>query len=138
MKPLDPRLLRHSVRARAMLAVGALVGVVQTVALVGFCWSLTQLVVQAIAGRTATELGPAVALVVASAVVRGVAGVAARRGRARAAPRRSRPSSAGARSGRSPTSAPPGPPAGAARASRRSSARGSTRSTRTSRGTCRS
>ncbi|WP_445444022.1 thiol reductant ABC exporter subunit CydD [Clavibacter sp. km3a] len=74
MKPLDPRLLRHSVRARAMLAVGALVGVVQTVALVGFCWSLTQLVVQAIAGRTAAELGPALALVVASAVVRGVAG----------------------------------------------------------------
>ncbi|MBM7026468.1 thiol reductant ABC exporter subunit CydD [Clavibacter zhangzhiyongii] len=74
MKPLDPRLLRHSVRARAMLAVGALVGVVQTGALVGFCWSLTQLVVQAIAGRTAAELGPALALVVASAVVRGVAG----------------------------------------------------------------
>jgi ATP-binding cassette subfamily C protein CydD len=74
VKPLDPRLLRASVAARWMLAAGALLGVVQTVALVGFCWSLTQLVVQAIAGRTAAELGPVLALVIASAAVRGVAG----------------------------------------------------------------
>ncbi|WP_435078696.1 thiol reductant ABC exporter subunit CydD [Clavibacter michiganensis] len=71
MKPLDPRLLRHSASARAMLAVGAVVGVVQTVALVAFCWSLTQLVVRAIGGATASELGPVLALVVGSAVVRG-------------------------------------------------------------------
>ncbi|MBF4619973.1 thiol reductant ABC exporter subunit CydD [Clavibacter sp. VKM Ac-2542] len=71
MKPLDPRLLRHSASARAMLAVGAVVGVVQTVALVAFCWSLTQLVVRAIGGAAASELGPVLALVVGSAVVRG-------------------------------------------------------------------
>ncbi|OUE18371.1 ATP-binding/permease protein CydD [Clavibacter michiganensis] len=74
MRPLDPRLLRASAAARTMLVVGALAGVVQTVALVAFCWSLTQLVVQAIAGRAAGELGPVLALVVGSAVVRGLAG----------------------------------------------------------------
>lgn len=71
MTPLDPRLLRHSASARAMLALGAAVGVVQTVALVAFCWSLTQLVVRAIGGAAASELGPVLALAVGSAVVRG-------------------------------------------------------------------
>ncbi|MBP2458234.1 ATP-binding cassette subfamily C protein CydD [Clavibacter michiganensis] len=73
MKPLDPRLLRHSASARAMLATGALVGVVQTVALVAFCWSLTQLVVRAIGGADAAALAPVLALAVGSAVVRGAA-----------------------------------------------------------------
>ncbi|MFT7709786.1 thiol reductant ABC exporter subunit CydD [Clavibacter tessellarius] len=74
MRPLDPRLLRASAAARTMLVVGALTGVVQTAALVGFCWSLTQLVVRAIAGRTAEELAPVLGLVVVSALVRGLAG----------------------------------------------------------------
>ncbi|MBM7410720.1 ATP-binding cassette subfamily C protein CydD [Clavibacter michiganensis] len=73
MKPLDPRLLRHSASARTMLAVGALVGVVQTAALVAFCWSLTQLVVRAIAGAQESELLPVLALAIGSAVVRGAA-----------------------------------------------------------------
>ncbi|RIJ58221.1 thiol reductant ABC exporter subunit CydD, partial [Clavibacter phaseoli] len=73
MKPLDPRLLRHSASARAMLATGALVGVVQTVALVAFCWSLTQLVVRAIGGADASALAPVLALAIGSAVVRGAA-----------------------------------------------------------------
>ncbi|CAQ01866.1 thiol reductant ABC exporter subunit CydD [Clavibacter sepedonicus] len=71
MKPLDPRLLRHSASARAMLALGAVVGVVQTLALVAFCWSLTQLVVRAIGGADADALAPELALVIGSAVVRG-------------------------------------------------------------------
>ena len=73
MKPFDPRLLRHSASARAMLAVGAVVGVVQTLALVAFCWSLTQLVVRAIGGADASALAPVLALAVGSAVVRGAA-----------------------------------------------------------------
>ncbi|MCJ1710987.1 thiol reductant ABC exporter subunit CydD [Clavibacter michiganensis subsp. phaseoli] len=73
MKPLDPRLLRHSASARAMLATGGLVGVVQTVALVAFCWSLTQLVVRAIGGADASALAPVLALAIGSAVVRGAA-----------------------------------------------------------------
>lgn len=73
MKPLDPRLLRHSASARTMLAAGAAVGVVQTLGLVAFCWSLTQLVVRAIGGADAAELGPVLALVVGSAVLRGLA-----------------------------------------------------------------
>ncbi|OUE18736.1 ATP-binding/permease protein CydD [Clavibacter michiganensis] len=73
MKPLDPRLLRHSASARAMLAVGAVVGVVQTAALVAFCWSLTQLVVRAIGGADPSALAPVLALAIGSAVVRGAA-----------------------------------------------------------------
>ncbi|MBF4629795.1 thiol reductant ABC exporter subunit CydD [Clavibacter michiganensis subsp. phaseoli] len=73
MKPLDPRLLRHSASARAMLATGGLVGVVQTVALVAFCWSLTQLVVRAIGGADASALAPVLALAIGSAIVRGAA-----------------------------------------------------------------
>lgn len=73
MKPLDARLLRHSAAARTMLAVGAAVGVVQTLALVAACWSLTQLVVRAVAGADAAELGPVLAVAVGSAVVRGIA-----------------------------------------------------------------
>ncbi|WP_317230808.1 thiol reductant ABC exporter subunit CydD, partial [Clavibacter sp. MX14-G9D] len=73
MKPLDPRLLRYSAAARTMLAVGALVGVVQTLALVAFCWSLTQLVVRAVDGAAAGALGPLLALALGSAVVRGAA-----------------------------------------------------------------
>jgi ATP-binding cassette subfamily C protein CydD len=73
VKPLDPRLLRHSASARAMLAVGAVVGVVQTVALVAFCWSLTQLVVRAIGGADPAALAPVLALAIGSAVVRGAA-----------------------------------------------------------------
>ncbi|WP_440694079.1 thiol reductant ABC exporter subunit CydD [Clavibacter nebraskensis] len=87
MKPLDPRLLRHSASARTMLAAGALVGVVQTLALVAFCWSLTQLVVRALGGADAAELGPVLALVIGSTVVRGAAAwlldVAGARGAAR-------------------------------------------------------
>ncbi|PPF57427.1 thiol reductant ABC exporter subunit CydD [Clavibacter michiganensis] len=73
MKPLDPRLLRYSAAARTMLAVGALVGVVQTLALVAFCWSLTQLVVRAVDGAAADALGPVLAMAIASALVRGAA-----------------------------------------------------------------
>ncbi len=137
MKPLDPRLLRHSASARAMLATGALVGVVQTVALVAFCWSLTQLGVRAIGGAAASELGPVLALVIGSAVVRGASAWLLDLW-VRAAQPGSPPSCGDARSGPSPTSAPPGRPAAAAGASRRSWARDSTRSTRTSRATCRS
>nr|WP_228494573.1 thiol reductant ABC exporter subunit CydD [Clavibacter sp. VKM Ac-2873] len=56
-----------------MLAVGALLGVLQTVTLVASCWSLTQLVVRAIGGADARSLGPVLALAIGSAAVRGAA-----------------------------------------------------------------
>nr|WP_228512232.1 thiol reductant ABC exporter subunit CydD [Clavibacter sp. VKM Ac-2872] len=56
-----------------MLVIGALLGVVQTIALVAFCWSLTQLVVRAIGGADQSALAPVLALAVGSAVGRGAA-----------------------------------------------------------------
>ncbi|PII81658.1 thiol reductant ABC exporter subunit CydD [Leucobacter sp. OLJS4] len=42
MKPLDPRLLRTARAARSVLAIGAVLGVVRTLAVVAWCWFLAQ------------------------------------------------------------------------------------------------
>lgn len=42
MKPLDPRLLRFAGAARAVFALGALLGVVRTVAIIAWSWFLAQ------------------------------------------------------------------------------------------------
>jgi ATP-binding cassette subfamily C protein CydD len=50
MRPVDPRLLRYAAAARAFFVAGGLFGLLQTVAVVGFSYAVTQLVVRAIAG----------------------------------------------------------------------------------------
>ena len=55
MKPLDPRLLRYARAARRVLGIGALLGVVRTVAIIAWCWFLAQ----AIAGLVLPVLGGA-------------------------------------------------------------------------------
>lgn len=40
MKPLDPRLLRHARAARTVLAVGGLLGLLRTAAVIAWCWLL--------------------------------------------------------------------------------------------------
>lgn len=42
MKPLDPRLLRTARAARSVLVIGAILGVVRTLAVVAWCWFLAQ------------------------------------------------------------------------------------------------
>ncbi len=42
MKPLDPRLLRYAHSARTVLAVGGLLGVLRTLAVIAWCWCLAQ------------------------------------------------------------------------------------------------
>ncbi|MHB1172739.1 MAG: thiol reductant ABC exporter subunit CydD [Lacisediminihabitans sp.] len=56
MKPLDPRLLRYASAARGFLAVGSLLGVLQTLCIVAFAWLLTGVITGALAGRGIREL----------------------------------------------------------------------------------
>jgi len=59
VKPLDPRLLRYASAARAFLGLGAVLGLVQTVAVVAVAWFTTAAVVSVVDGRTADALAPA-------------------------------------------------------------------------------
>ena len=70
MKPLDPRLLRYARSSRVFLAVGGLLGLVQTAAMIGFAWFLAVAVTGAIAGRDARELAPALWAMVGCIAVR--------------------------------------------------------------------
>jgi ATP-binding cassette subfamily C protein CydD len=72
VKPLDPRLVRRSSGARAFLAVGAVLALVQTAATLGFAWGLASLVAGIVAGELAAAPANA-ALVAGSVVVRAIA-----------------------------------------------------------------
>ena len=72
MKPLDPRLLRRASAARSFLAVGAVVGIVQTIAIVTFAWCTAQLISRAVEGATLAELAPFLGGLAAAVLVRGV------------------------------------------------------------------
>ncbi|MGR2753532.1 thiol reductant ABC exporter subunit CydD [Agromyces arachidis] len=74
MRPLDPRLLRRSRAARGFLVGGAVLGFVQAGAIVAFAWALSTLVVGLIHGDLAEAAAPTVAVLVAAAVARAVAG----------------------------------------------------------------
>ena len=52
MKPLDPRLLRYARSSRRFLVLGAVLGLVQTLAMIVFAWFVAVAVTGAIAGRT--------------------------------------------------------------------------------------
>jgi ATP-binding cassette subfamily C protein CydD len=69
VKPLDPRLVRRSRGARAFLAVGAVLAVLQTAATLGFAWGLASLIAGLVAGEFAAAPGDA-ALVAGSVLVR--------------------------------------------------------------------
>ncbi|WP_419819065.1 thiol reductant ABC exporter subunit CydD [Glaciibacter flavus] len=72
MKPLDPRLLRRASAARSFLAVGAVVGIVQTIAIVTFAWCTAQLISRAVEGATLAELAPFLGGLAAAVLVRGL------------------------------------------------------------------
>ena len=48
MKPLDPRLLRYARAARGVFAVGGVLGLLRTVAIIGWSWGLAQLIAAAV------------------------------------------------------------------------------------------
>ncbi|CAN5277530.1 hypothetical protein BH09ACT1_BH09ACT1_25700 [soil metagenome] len=72
MKPLDPRLLRYAASARLFLALGAVVGVIQTVSIIGIAWFLSAGVTAVIAGATVSTVGGVVLGLVVSVLVRAV------------------------------------------------------------------
>ncbi|QIM16655.1 thiol reductant ABC exporter subunit CydD [Leucobacter insecticola] len=48
MKPLDPRLLRYARAARGVFVLGALFGLLRTLAIIAWCWSLAQMIAAAV------------------------------------------------------------------------------------------
>lgn len=48
MKPLDPRLLRYARAARGVFAVGGALGLLRTIAIIGWSWALAQLIAAAV------------------------------------------------------------------------------------------
>nr|WP_225751418.1 thiol reductant ABC exporter subunit CydD [Pseudoclavibacter sp. Marseille-Q3772] len=73
MKPLDPRLLRYARSARVFLVIGALLGLIQTAAIVGAAWSIAYCVTESINGQPFTQTSWALAVLVVSVLVRGLA-----------------------------------------------------------------
>jgi ATP-binding cassette subfamily C protein CydD len=72
MRPLDPRLLRYARAARTFFAVGVVLGLVRTVLIIAFCWLLSHVIVDAIAGRTLDSLLPAILALAAVGLLRAV------------------------------------------------------------------
>ncbi|NLT27433.1 MAG: thiol reductant ABC exporter subunit CydD [Microbacteriaceae bacterium] len=70
MKPLDPRLLRYARSSRRFLVLGAVLGLVQTLAMIVFAWFVAVAVTGAIAGRDAGELAGALWAMVGAVAVR--------------------------------------------------------------------
>jgi ATP-binding cassette subfamily C protein CydD len=87
VKPLDPRLLGYARAARAFLAAGALIGLAQTVCIVGFAWFLSQTIVRAIDGQSLAQLAPMIGALAGVAAARAlllwIAEVTSTRGAAR-------------------------------------------------------
>ncbi|MFF1574533.1 thiol reductant ABC exporter subunit CydD [Leifsonia sp. NPDC058292] len=71
MRPLDPRLLRYASAARSTLAVGGVLAVLQTASVIAFSWSVTQLIVRALAGDGVAALSGPFATLVVVILVRG-------------------------------------------------------------------
>ena len=86
MRPLDPRLLRYAAGARRFLLLGALLGLAQTLAIVGFAWLLSRSIVLALGGRSLGELAGTISelagVIVLRAALVWLLEVAARRGAA--------------------------------------------------------
>lgn len=74
MRPLDPRLLRHASAMRVFLAGGALLGLLQTLSIVGFAWFLSQLIAGIVGGAELSQLGGSLLGMAASVTVRALAG----------------------------------------------------------------
>ncbi|QHC73938.1 thiol reductant ABC exporter subunit CydD [Rathayibacter sp. VKM Ac-2805] len=70
MKPLDPRLLRHARAARVFLLLGGVLALARTLAIVAFAWLVAQLVAGAVDGRTADDLAPLLAALLAVVAAR--------------------------------------------------------------------
>ena len=68
--PIDPRLLRYAAAARVFLALGAIVGFIQTVSIIAVAWFATAIIVGIIDGLSLASLATEFALFALSIVVR--------------------------------------------------------------------
>lgn len=73
MRPLDPRLLRYASGARAVLALGGVLALMQTACTLGFAWFVAQLVSRSIAGDPLVDLLPMLWILLGIVVVRAAA-----------------------------------------------------------------
>ncbi|WP_322411535.1 thiol reductant ABC exporter subunit CydD [Microbacterium invictum] len=69
-RPVDPRLLRYAAASRPFFALLVVIGLAQTLVVVGFAWLLTQAIVGAIEGMPAAELASVLAALVVVVAVR--------------------------------------------------------------------
>jgi len=74
VRPVDPRLLRYAAAARAFFVSGGLLALVQTAAVIGFSFLVTQVIVRAIAGEPLDALAPTLLLLAGVVAVRFLAG----------------------------------------------------------------
>ncbi|WP_104139208.1 thiol reductant ABC exporter subunit CydD [Cryobacterium sp. Y62] len=72
MRPLDPRLLRYASAARRFLAIGALLGLAQTVVVITFAWLLTRAIMLTVAGERLSTIVPTLAALAGVVVLRSV------------------------------------------------------------------
>jgi ATP-binding cassette subfamily C protein CydD len=70
VKPLDPRLLRYARAARVFLLLGGVLALARTLAIVAFAWLVAQLVAGAVDGRSADDLAPLLAALLAVVAAR--------------------------------------------------------------------
>ena len=70
--PLDPRLLRYASAARRFLAIGALLGLAQTVVVITFAWLLTQAITMTVDGEPLRRVLPTLAALAGVVVLRSV------------------------------------------------------------------
>ncbi|PPL15086.1 thiol reductant ABC exporter subunit CydD [Microterricola pindariensis] len=68
--PIDPRLLRRARAMRGFLALGGLLGLIQTASIIGFAWFVSVLVTGAIAGQSLAELSGSFAALAAMVLLR--------------------------------------------------------------------
>ena len=73
MKPLDPRLVRRSRSARAFLAAGGALALVQAASIIAFAWALATLVTGLIDGMGMSRAWPLLVVLVVAASVRALA-----------------------------------------------------------------
>ncbi|AMB58690.1 thiol reductant ABC exporter subunit CydD [Microterricola viridarii] len=68
--PIDPRLLRRARAMRGFLALGGLLGLLQTASIIGFAWFVSVLVTGAIDGQSVAELSGSFAALAAMVLLR--------------------------------------------------------------------
>lgn len=71
MRPLDPRLLRYARSSRRFLTLGAVLTAIDTAAIIGFAWFVTNAITSALGGASPWHVVTSSAMAGAAALIRG-------------------------------------------------------------------